>query len=318
MTDYDQLISRNTDLVPLTVAQQVIQELPSQSVLLNRARRVNLSNSTYRMPVLEVLPQAYWVGSDTGLKKTTSQDWKGVDLIVEELAAIVPIPEAWLADSQIDIWAEVKPRMAEALGAAIDGAGLFGTDKPSTWPLDIYTGAVAAGNAVIAGTGDDVAQDIANVNKLVGQDGYAVNGFAAAPGFTWELVGMRSGGDVQVPIYQPNLQGQPGGSLYGYPMNEVLNGSWDLTEAKVIAGDWSKAVIGMRQDITFKMFTEGVISDGSGNVVLNLMQQDSVAMRVVMRVAFATANPVTRLNTDVDDPGTRFPFATLQAATAAS
>jgi len=39
------------------------------------------------------------------------------------------------------------------------------------------------------------------------------------------------------------------------------------------------------------VFDQGVISDGSGNVVLNLMQQDSVALRVVARYAFATANP---------------------------
>ena len=77
-------------------------------------------------------------------------------------------------------------------------------------------------------------------------------------------------------------------------------------------GDWSKAIIGLRQDISFKMFTEGVISDDNGKVILNLMQQDSVAMRVVMRVAFATANPATRINTN---SATRSPFAVVQATT---
>lgn len=315
MPTYNSLIERNTDLVPVDVASAVIEELPAQSVLLNRARRVNLSNATTRLPVLDVLPSAYWVGGDTGLKQTTQQEWKGVNLVVEEIAAIVPIPEAWLADSTIDIWGQVRPRMVEAIGAKIDGAGLFNVDKPSTWPDGVYLGAVAAGNAVIEGAGDDLAQDIANVNKLVAEDGYAVNGFASKPGFMWEMVGLRSGGATQIPIFQPDLQGRPGGTLYGYPFQEVLNGSWDNTEAKLIAGDWSKAIVGLRQDITFKMFTEGVISDASGNVVLNLMQQDAVAMRVVMRVAFATANPTTRLN---GTEASRYPFGVLQATTAAS
>jgi hypothetical protein len=61
----------------------------------------------------------------------------------------------------------------------------------------------------------------------------------------------------------------------------------------MLAGDFSKAIIGIRQDISFKMFTEGVISDDTGAVVLNLMQQDAVAMRMVMRLAYATVNPVT-------------------------
>lgn len=316
MPTYNTLIDRNTDLVPTTVAAQVIEELPTTSVVLQRANKTTLSSATSRMPVIDALPAAYWVSGDIGLKQTSTMDWRGVDLIVEELAAIVPVPEAWLADSTIDIWGQVRPRMVEALGSAVDAAVLFGTDKPSTWPDSVYINAVAAGNAVIAGAGDDLAQDIADVNKLVAQDGYAVNGFAAAPGFMWQMIGLRSGGATQVPIFQPDLQGRPGGTLYGYPFNEVLNGGWDSSEALLLAGDWSKIMVGLRQDITFKIFTEGVISDGSGNVVLNLMQQDAVALRVVMRVAYALAKPATKLASGA--LATRSPFGVLQATTANS
>jgi len=313
---YNSLMSRdasNDPLVPEPVSKEILQELPTSSVLLQRARQVPMSTKTSRMPALDVLPMAYFVGGDTGLKQTSSQDWKNVDLIVEEIAAIVPIPEAYLDDAQIPIWSEVRPRMQEAIGSVLDGAALFGVNKPSTWPTAIYQGAVASGNTVIAGAGDDVAVDIANVGEKLSQDGYAINGFASRPGFTWRLNTMRS--SQGAPIYQPNLQGGLGGNLYGYGLSEVTNGSWDNSEAELIAGDWSKAMVGMRQDISFKMFTEGVISDDDGKVVLNLMQQDSVAMRVVMRVAYATANPVTRLNAD---GATRYPFGVLQATTAAS
>jgi HK97 family phage major capsid protein len=313
---YDQLISRDagTDpLVPEPVSAQIIEEMPSQSALLQRARRVVLSSKTERMPVLDVLPVAYWVGGDTGLKQTTRQDWKGVNLIVEEVAAIVPIPEAYLDDAQVPIWDQVRPRLVEAIGLKLDAAGLFGDDKPSTWPTAIYPAAVAAGNTVVDGTGDDFAQDVSNLGQKIALDGYAINGFASRPGLNWRLVGLRD--TTGVPIYQPNLQGAPGGNLYGYPLSEVLNGSWDASEAELIAGDWSKAMVGIRQDISFKMFSEGVISDDDGKVILNLMQQDAVAMRVVARFAFATANPVTRLNTN---GVTRFPFGAVQATTAGS
>ena len=283
------------------------------SALLQRARKVPMSSKTQRQPVLDVLPLAYFVGGDTGLKQTSAQDWKNVDLIVEEIAAIVPIPEAYLDDAQVPIWDEVKPRLVEALGALLDGAALFGTNKPSTWPTAVYQSAVAAGNAVIAGTGDDFAQDVSNTAELVTRDGFAVNGFVARPGLNWKLVGMRS--TEGIPIYQPNLDGRPGGNLYGYPMAELSNGAWDMSEAELLMGDWSKVIIGKRTDISFKLFTEGVISDDDGKVILNLMQQDSVALRVVMRAAFATANPATRLNTNA---ATRSPFGVVQATTAAS
>lgn len=293
-------------LVPEPFAASVIQELPTQSALLQRARHVPMSSKTYRQPVLDVLPQAYWVGGDTGLKQTTKQEWKGVNLVAEELAVIVPIPEAYLDDSDVPIWDEVRPRLVEAIGAKIDAAGLFGTDKPNTWGNAVVPSATAAGNLVADGTGTDTAQDVAKMGELLATDGYSANGFIARPGFKWKLVGMRS--PEGNPIYQSDLQGTPGGSLYGYPIAEVNNGSFEDDTAQLIAGDWSKVLLGLRQDITFKLFTEGVISDDNGNVVLNLMQQDAVALRVVMRVAFATANPVTRVNPDA---ATRSPFAVL-------
>jgi HK97 family phage major capsid protein len=314
---YNSIISRDASddpLVPEPVSAQIIQEMPTQSFLLQRAGRVNMSVKTQRQPVLEVLPMAYWVSGDSGMKQTSSVDWKNVHLVAEELAVIVPIPEAYLDDAQVPIWDEVRPRVVEAFGEKIDGAGLFGTDKPSSWPEAIYPSAVAAGNVVVAGAGGvDFGVSVSEIGEKVAQDGFAVNGFASRPGLKWKLVGLRSTDGT--PIYQPDLQNGGGGNLYGYPLSEVLNGSWDSTEAELIAGDWTKAIIGMRQDISWKVFDQGVISDGDGKVILNLMQQDSVALRVTMRVAYATSNPVTRLNTT---EATRFPFGVVQSATAGS
>ncbi len=321
MTTYNQAISRTSytagadPLVPDPISAEVIQELPAASAMLQRAKRVQMGVNTQRMPVLNTLPVAYWVGGDTGMKQTTRQIWGGIELVVEELAAIIPIPDAYLDDAQIPIWPEVKPRLVEALGAKIDAATFFGVDKPSTWGTDIYTLAVAAGNAVIAGTGDDFAQDVSNLGEKIAVDGFSVDGFVSRPGLSWKLTGLRS--DQGIPIYQPNLaSGDPTlGSLYGYPLAELNNGAFVAHDAELFAGDWDYAMIGMRQDITWKMFDQGVISDDSGNVILNLMQQDSVALRVVMRLAFVTANPVTRLNTNAS---TRSPFGVVQAATAGS
>ena len=313
---YDELITRDVSddpLIPEPVSAQIIQELPTQSFLLQRAGQVRMSTRTQRQPVLDVLPMAYWVSGDTGMKQTSAVDWTNVTLVAEELAVIVPIPEAYLDDAQVPIWDEVRPRIVEAFGYKIDAAGLFGVDKPSSWPADIYTSAVAAGNTVVAGTGDDFAQDVAALGEVIAADGFQISGFAARPGLKWKLVGLRS--QDGSPIYQPDLQSGGGGMLYGYPVTEVTNGAWDSSEAELIAGDWSKCIIGIRQDITYKMFDQGVISDGDGKVILNLMQQDSVALRVTMRVAYATSNPVTALNSN---SATRFPFGVVQAATAGS
>src|SRR5690606_13226551 len=246
-----------------------------------------MSTRTQRQPVLDVLPTAYWVSGDTGMKQTSAVDWKNVTLVAEELAVIVPVPEAYLDDAQVPIWDEVRPRIVEAFGKKIDEACLFGVDKPASWPEAIFPSLIAAGNYIPIGTGEDFGVDVALLGELIAKDGFAVNGFASRPGLKWRLVGLRS--QEGAPIYQPDLQNGGGGNLYGYPLSEVLNGAWDSDEAELIAGDWTKCIIGMRQDITWKMFDQGVISDGDGLVVLNLMQQDAVALRVTMRLAYATS-----------------------------
>ena len=62
-----------------------------------------------------------------------------------------------------------------------------------------------------------------------------------------------------------------------------------------------------RQDITYKLLTEGVIQDPTDKSILyNLAQQDMVALRAVMRIAYQLPNPVNRLQSSED---ARLPFA---------
>jgi len=301
-------------LVPEPLAADIIQELPAASTVMELARKVPMSTRTQRMPVLDVLPVAYFVGGDSGLKQTTSLEWTNVNLVTEEIAVIVPIPDAYLDDAQIPIWEQVRPRMVEALSKKIDGATLFGVDKPSTWSSALVPAAIAAGNTVAANNAD-IPLSVAELAEKVTLDGYTnIDGWAVRPGFKWRLNRIRSTGSGE-PIYESDLQNGRGGNLYGYPMREVTNGAWDPSVADLLLGDWSKAMIGTRQDITFKMFDQGVISDDDGKVIWNSMQQDGQAMRVVMRLAWAHANPVTNLNSN---GATRFPFGVLTHGSASS
>jgi HK97 family phage major capsid protein len=316
MSVFNAAITRDagTDaLVPEPVVAQIIQGMPQFSSVLTLARRVPMSSRTTRQPVLSALPTAYFVTAETGtsaLKQTTNQDWENVVLTAEEMAVIVPIPEAYFDDAMVPIWDEVRPRMAEALGTLIDAACLFGVSKPSTWSPAIYQTSVLKGNHSNSVT--DLGVAVARAGEELAKDGFSVNGFAARPGLHWNLVGMRD--TTGQPIYVPSVRGSvgPTGDLYGFPLQEVKSGGWNSTEANLIVGDWSMAVVGMRQDITFRVFTEGVISNAAGDVVLNLMQQDHIALRMVMRMGFATANPVTRLNTNA---ATRYPFYTIRPNT---
>lgn len=309
MAVYNERILRENVSVPVETVNEIIQELPGQSVALSRMRQVRMSSKTRKQNVLASLPAAYWVDGDTGLKQTTKATWDNIVMTAEELAALVPVPNAVIDDSDMPIWELVKPLLVEAIGNKLDLATLFGIDKPTTWPTALVPAAIAAGNTVAEGTGADFGVDVASLAGMIAKDGFAVNGFASAPGLNWKLIGLRDGNER--PIYgNPMAVGQPG-TLYGYPLHEVTNGAWQANAAELIAADWSKFVVGVRQDITFDLFDQMVISDDDGKVIFNAPQQDSKVLRVVFRVGYQVANPLTRTN---QVAATRYPAGVLTPA----
>ena len=312
MPTYDSLISRAdvAGLIPTEYAAGIIASMAEQSVALRTFRRTVMARGVTEQPVLSVLPTAYWVGAtDTGRKQTSEQNWENVTLTARELAVIVPIPQAVINDASVDLWAEVRPRLGEAFGQKVDAAALFGTDSPSGWPDSIVTQAIAAGHEYTVGdSGGDIAADINETWALVEDDGFDVNVQWARRRIRSRLRGLRD--DNGQPVFQNGLERGAPPSIYGEDVLYVGNGAWDDTYAMVV-GDRTAAIIGVRQDIDYRLFTEGVISDDAGAVVLNLMQQDAVALRATMRVGYAVANPATRLNPTA---GTRFPFAVLTEA----
>jgi HK97 family phage major capsid protein len=302
---YNTVIDRATNEaieLPEQVARDVIQEAAEQSVALQLGQRVNMTAKSTRVPVLDVLPTAYFVNGDTGLKQTTSAEWDAVYLTAEPIAALVVVPDDFMQDATVPIWTEVKPRIAEAIGRVLDNAILWGIDKPASWGTHVYAHAASAGNFVEEAQGGsgktDLFYDLAQQGLQLSQDGFNLTGFATEPGFNWKTLSQRQT-DNGV-IYVPQ-------DVFGVPFVESRNGAWD-NEVRTIAGDWRKLLVGVRQDITYTMHTDAVISDGSGNVVFNAMQQDSKIMRVVGRFGFAVANPVTALNST---KSARSPFSLL-------
>ena len=109
--------------------------------------------------------------------------------------AIVPIPESVLDDSDYDIWGEVKPRVTEAFGNKIDGAVLFGTDKPSTWRDDVVATATKAGSVVTLGSADPLYDKIMAEDGVIAKVencGYMVNGHMADISMRAKLRGLKN------------------------------------------------------------------------------------------------------------------------------
>jgi HK97 family phage major capsid protein len=303
-------------LIPEDVTREIIQGVPQQSAVMTLARRLpNMSRKQQRMPVLSALPTAYFVTGDTGLKQTSQMAWANKYLNAEELAVIVPIPEVVLDDLDYDMWAEIRPRIVEAIGVAVDAAIMFGTNAPADWPDDLLTGATAAGNTVANGSvGEDLYDAIlgeGGVFGLVEEDGFMVTGSAAAMAMKAKLRGLRDANGQ--PIFMQSMQQAGSYMLDGQPIVFPMNGAFDPATALLIAGDWNQLVYSIRQDINYKLLSEAVITDNSSppQIIFNLPQQDMVALRVTFRLAWQLPNPINRLQ---QVEANRYPFGVLTPA----
>lgn len=301
-------------LIPVQESREIVQGIIAQSAVLSRGRRLqNMTARQYKVPVLDMLPVAYFVNGDTGRKKTTKMEWDKKFLVAEEIAVIVPIPESVLEDAEYDIWGEVRPRLQEAFGKKIDGAILFGDDKPSTWRDGVVTTATAAGSVVAlptSGTTDlyDVIMGENGVIAKVEESGYFVNGHMADISMRAKLRGLRD--DNGQPLFKADMQTGTNYTLDGSTMVFPNNGAFDKTQALMISGDFNQLVYSIRQDLTYKIFTEGVVQNADGSIAYNLMQNDMVALRAVMRLGWEIPNPINAIQPTA---ASRCPFAILTA-----
>lgn len=333
---YTSAITRGTDptyqtganganpLIPVEVQKGIIQGMTHKSAVLRMAKTMRMSRHLKQMPVLNALPTAYWVTGDTGLKQTTTMNWKNVMLTAEELAVLIPIPDVVLKDSDYDIWSEIRPKVEEAFGKAIDEAVLFGINKPASWPNDLKAGAIAAGNTVTDGTGVDIAADVNNVLAALGDDGYGASGMVMQQSLRFRFQGLRD--TTNGFIFNP---GNPGaqnasfgssinadrGTLFNVPAIASMNGAFEAEDAasanaaSLFAVQWDQVIVAIREDIDVDFSKSAVIHDAEGLVTYNAWQQDMTIGRFVARFAYAVPNPVNRIQ---ETEASRFPAAILR------
>lgn len=307
---YDSLTSR-TDaqaLMPEEVFNDFLGKTTEQSAVLSLFRRIPVNRAQTRVPVLSALPVAYWVNGDTGLKQTTELAWANKYLNVEEIAVILPVPNNVADDVEFNIWDEAQPLIAEAFGRVLDSAVFFGTNAPSSFPSDVNTAAAAAGNNNTVG--NTAAQggffgDFDETLALLEADGYDLGGVVARTSVKALIRAARNtqGERLDQSRISGNLM-----EIDGSPIMYSMRGLWPSSVGAFLL-DPSQFVVGVRKDVTFEIFREGVVQDNTGAIVYNLLQQDMSAMRVTFRAGWQVGNVI---NNEQTVEANRYPAAVLR------
>ena len=204
----------------------------------------------------------------------------------------------------------MKPRVQEAFGKVIDEAILFGTGKPTNWRAGLVPSIPEAAKISLAKTPNLYDATLAEGGSIaaVEASGYFVTGHVADISMRAKLRGLKDTSGH--PLFMNNMQNAGNYVLDGSAIQFPRNGAFDKTQALMISGDFAQLVYSIRKDITFKLFTEGVVQNPDGTIAYNLMQNDMVALRAVMRLGWEIPNPVNGLE---KDKAKRFPFAAITA-----
>lgn len=300
---------------------EIIEMATQQSVALQTFRQIPIGTSVGRFSLADTFPHAEWLmpaggDVDVAVKPVTEMRWTTQDVLIEEAATVVVIPENVLDDAEVNLWNEVQSKAAEAVACLIDQACFFGTAPvggfPASFPVGGIVGrAIATNHNYEWGTNDtneDLAEAWNQTMALTEADGFDINQSYASRQIRAGLRGLRD--SMGTPLYVTNLAGGgPTDAVYGVPINYVTNGVWDPTRALAVMGDASQAVILMRQRLTAKKLDQAQVG------TINLPMQDALGLRLKIRLGFTVMAPKGRPGTQSATP---FPFSVLEPTTAAA
>lgn len=265
--------------VPVEQAKTIMKDIARGSSILRLSKVEPMTSETKKIPVMTGGPGAYWVGEAERIK-TSEATWIFPEITAKKIAVIIPVTKEKLNDTTIAVFEELKPAIAEAFYTAIDAACLFGTNSPFT--KNVLKSATDAENVVVDGT-SSLDLDASDVMALIEDAGLDVNGFAAHFGIKNRLRKLRDKDGNQ--LYVNGIDQK---EFYNSPIEFSRNGAWDKTKAELIAGDWSKSLVGIREGLEYEILKEATLQGtlGADGKPISLAEQDMIAIKATMRLGY--------------------------------
>lgn len=258
--------------VPTEIAQEVIKNVIEQASILKVCKHETMLSDKKTMPKLTDSGSASWVAEGEAIK-TTLPKFEYPQLKACKLAVIVPVTREKIDDTVINVMDEVKQAMADAFVAAIDKAMIFGVESP------FETNLISAIDTQKVVKTADLDKDISNAMGLVEDNNYNCTDI---------LMGTAQKRTLRELANDNSYKGAISlSSAYETPINFVKN--WDNTQAVTITGDFSKAIVGTRDGMTYEILKEATIT--SGEEKINLAERDMIAIKATIRLGFLVAEP---------------------------
>lgn len=231
--------------------------------------------------------------SELGVKSKQETSYEQFTLTHLEYTGIVPVSDTLLEDSAIDLWSDLTNRFARANAIRQDQLVFTENDTDD----DVYGILNATGTAQVSVS--SLTEDVAIADAL-NEMMYEVPTPSMSNGRFYlhrSLLGLvqRLKDSQNRYIWQPGIDGGASGTIWGMPysLTEVLPSINEIEDGDpfLIFGDLRNTILSVRVPMQTQFFNTGVITDASGKVLLNLMQQDAQAIRARVRMNQVHVHP---------------------------
>lgn len=193
-------------------------------------------------------------------------------LKAKKLAIIVPVTREKINDSVSNVIGEVKQAISDMFASAIDLACIFGTETP--FDTNLIT---SIGENKITST-SALNTDLSDAMGLVEDNKYNCNNILM--GTTQKKVLRALANDNK---YKGAITLS---SAYDTPIEYVRN--WNDTKSLVITGDFTRSIVGTRENMEYEILKEATIKSGADTI--NLAQRDMIGIKCTMRMAYLVAD----------------------------
>lgn len=267
-----------SNLLPPEVSSEIWADAQEQSVVMQRARRVELPGNGLAIPVITGDPQAQFV-AETDEKKVSRGTLSSKLMTPYKIAVIEPFSMEFARDLPA-LYNALRGRLGGAIARVFDAAVLSGPAPGS--------GFDTLASAPSVSIASDTYQQFVTALGTVVSAGGDVSAWVLAPQGEVKLLSVTDGDNR--PLFVPNPQTDGSiGAVLGRPVYKAkavykAAGGEGEDEVLGIGGDWASAVWGSVSGISFSVSTEATLTDGSTQI--NLWQRNMFAVRAEIEVGF--------------------------------
>lgn len=262
--------------IPEKQTELILKEIMENSKVMQLAKYEEMDSKEKKFEYFAKGPGAYWVGEGEKIK-TSKPQWLSARMVAKKLGVIIPCSREYLNYKMTDFFEKMKPKIAEAFYLKFDEAAIMNVDNP--FPQSLEEAVENSGNELSASELN--YDDILAMEDLLTDGDFSVNAFVSTKKNRSSLRNVKK---IENSVVVETLYDRANNTLDGLPVADLKS----LEKGTLYAGDFDYMYYGIPFGMSYKISEEAQLSTltNEDGTPVNLFEQELVALRVTMDVAF--------------------------------